>query len=227
MTALENAANEAAEALKHSDRKDRGLVIFKTAEQYGVDTSALARELSARRRPKEERMGTSVWLDMDKVKALGCGGDLGKLARYCHLGHDTLRIAEGRDGKGVQRRTAERIAQKFGKNVEDLLHSEDKQWRLPTPEDLTPEPLPGFQEKEIPAEIIKEDTKSVLLDENGISFFAGKPYTITLNKEEERMLKMVAAFNNLTEAGTVSKIVKRFLNDFITDQTQPLANMKL
>lgn len=201
MNTLECAANEAANALKHVDRSTTGLVISRIAEQFGIDASDLGRELSSRRRTK---LSTTVWLDMGKVKDLGCGGDLGKIARYCDLGHDTLRIADGRNGKGVQRRTAEKIAQKFGKSVEELIHNENKQWRLPT------ETAP-----------LKEE-KPLVWDENGI-----KSYTINLTKEEERILRMVAAFNDLTPDGTAEGIVKGFLKALISDQTQPLCNMKL
>lgn len=57
MTALEMAANEAAEALRQCDRNETGYIISGIADDYGVDRSELGRELNARmnsRRPKKE-----------------------------------------------------------------------------------------------------------------------------------------------------------------------------
>lgn len=133
MTPMEQAANAAADALRNCGRSETGYVIAEIADEYGVDRSDLGRELNARRnsrRQKKEKVNTvkeTVWLDMSKVKSLGCGGDLGKLARLCGLGHDTLRIADGREGKGVQRKTVRKIAETFGIYADDLLHEESRQ----------------------------------------------------------------------------------------------------
>lgn len=135
MTPIEQAANVAADALRNCDRSETGIVICGIADEYGVDSSALGRELSARRnarrqKKEEAKMTETLWIDMNKVKALGFDGDLGKLARFCNMGHDTLRIVEGRDGKGVQRRTAQKIADTFGVDIKDILHDENRQISL-------------------------------------------------------------------------------------------------
>lgn len=134
MTEMECAVREAGEALKWCERSRTGIVIGKIADEHGVDRSELARELSSRRRPtrkeKVEYVKKTVWLDMGKVKALGCGGDLGKLARYCDLGHDTLRIVDGRDGRNVRMDTVKKIADRFGLDPKDLLHEENRQIEL-------------------------------------------------------------------------------------------------
>ena len=156
MTQMEKAIREATIALKECDRRRTGLVIMRIADEYGVDSSALGRELWRKsKEEKEEKVKETVWLDMEKVKALGCGGDLGKLARFCGLGHDTLRIAEGRNGKGVQRRTVQKIAAKFGKDYNDLLHDENRQIELHTEE-------PRTVWKQTPTDYLTEEERKIL-----------------------------------------------------------------
>ena len=165
MSVLEQAKADAIERIRQAnDKTKNGLIIWKTAQEYGVGCSELAREIGHGQKEERKRVARLVWLDMDKVKALGCGGDLGKIAKFCNLGHDTLRIAEGRDGKGVRWATVQKMAEKFGVDADGLLHDENKQLSIPA----SPSPLIEFLEGETLTDEEKKLIK-VMAIWNGIS----------------------------------------------------------
>lgn len=184
MSALEQAKTEAIERIRQAnDKTKNGLIIWKTAQEYGIGCSDLAREIAHRQKEERKRVARLVWLDMDKVKALGCGGDLGKIAKFCNLGHDTLRIAEGRDGKGVRWATVQKMAEKFGVDADGLLHDENKQLSIH-------EPSPAWR-----------DATSITL---GL-------VTKGLTEDEEKLIKVLAIWNGISEEEVKTRIIKRFL----------------
>ena len=166
MSPMEIAKALAFKRIKEAnDRTQNRLIIWKTAQELGLDHHELARSLGEKKQKEEQkRVAHLVWLDMEKVKALGCGGDLGKIAKFCNLGHDTLRIAEGRDGKGVRWATVQKMAEKFGVDADGLLHDENKQLSIPA----SPSPLIEFLEGETLTDEEKKLIK-VLAIWNGIS----------------------------------------------------------
>lgn len=171
MDTLEKAKLDAIERIRRTDDKSQnGLIIWKTANEYGLDCSVLARAIARKHKEEGKRVSQKlVWLDMSKVKSLGCGGDLGKLARFCDLGHDTLRIADGRDGKGVRWGTVLKIAEAFHVDADGLLHDENKQMSIEEPRAVEPDRLTedeaklirvmaiwnGITEEEVKTRIIK------------------------------------------------------------------------
>lgn len=48
-----------------------------------------------------------------------------------------------------------------------------------------------------------------------------------MTNEQKRMLRVVAAYNDITEEQAEKAIVTGFLNDLLTDDSLPLANMEL
>lgn len=183
MSQMEKAKAEAIERIRQAnDKTKNGLIIWKTANEFGLNCSDLAREIGNKKEERKE-VGRLVWLDMDKVKALGCGGDLGKIARFCNLGHDTLRIADGREGKGVRWATVQKMAERFGVDADGLLHDENKQLSIE-------EPRPVWR-----------DATSITL---GLA-------TKDLTEDEEKLIKVMAIWNGISEEEVKTRIIKRFL----------------
>lgn len=182
MSALEQAKTEAIERIRQAnDKTKNGLIIWKTAQEYGIGCSDLAREIAHRQKEERKRVARLVWLDMDKVKALGCGGDLGKIAKFCNLGHDTLRIAEGRDGKGVRWATVQKMAERFGVDADGLLHDENKQLSIPAKQGVSTD-----------ASILITDCSQ-------------------FTEEENRLIRVLAIWNGISEEEVKTRIIKRFL----------------
>lgn len=182
MSALEQAKIDAIERIRQAnDKTKNGLIIWKTAQEYGVGCSDLAREIGHRQKEERKRVTRLVWLDMDKVKALGCGGDLGKIAKFCNLGHDTLRIAEGRDGKGVRWATVQKMAERFGVDADGLLHDENKQLSIPAKQGVFTD-----------ASILITDCSQ-------------------FTEEENRLIRVMAIWNGISEEEVKTRIIKRFL----------------
>lgn len=48
-----------------------------------------------------------------------------------------------------------------------------------------------------------------------------------LTNDEKRMLRVVAAYNDITEEEAKAAIVKNFLGLLLTDESSPIGNMKL
>ena len=182
MSALEQAKADAIERIRQAnDKTKNGLIIWKTAQEYGVGCSDLAREIGHRHKEERKRVARLVWLDMGKVKALGCGGDLGKIAKFCHLGHDTLRIADGRDGKGVRWATVQKMAERFGVDADGLLHDENKQLSIPAKQSV-------FADASI---LITDDSQ--------------------FTEEENSLIRVMAIWNGISEEEVKTRIIKRFL----------------
>lgn len=182
MSALEQAKADAIERIRQAnDKTKNGLIIWKTAQEYGVGCSDLAREIGHRHKEERKRVARLVWLDMGKVKALGCGGDLGKIAKFCNLGHDTLRIADGRDGKGVRWATVQKMAERFGVDADGLLHDENKQLSIPAKQSV-------FADASI---LITDDSQ--------------------FTEEENRLIRVMAIWNGISEEEVKTRIIKRFL----------------
>lgn len=184
MSALEQAKADAIERIRQAnDKTKNGLIIWKTAQEYGINCSELAREIGQKHKEERKRVARLVWLDMGKVKALGCGGDLGKIAKFCNLGHDTLRIADGRDGKGVRWTTVQKMAERFGVDADGLLHDENKQMSINEPKTMW------------------RDAASVAL---GL-------VTKDLTEDEKKLIKVMAIWNGISEDEVKTRIIKRFL----------------
>lgn len=190
MTDLEKAANEAAEALKGCEKSRTGIVISEIADSYGMDRSALGRELWRRsqntKKEKEQmskkEVGRNMPLNYLRIEQLvkERGFTINDFAEVCGKSRGYFDdVREGRT-KAVRAKTYTEFARKLGVPVEAIILTDEKQMSL-------------FPPKE--KEEIRQEKTSV-------------DY---LNEEERKIMKILAACSGMTEEEIEHYAVKRFI----------------
>lgn len=192
---LREAVLTACEGIREGENPR--LAIWKAASDYGYDTSEVARYVGkAGANAKKERGSvnyktTSVRLDMSKVMALAGKRNIENAGREIGLGHDTIKIIMGREGNGVRRSTAQKIAEWLGTVTNTEVSIADIEWKENGQMVLPCEPTP--------------EAKAAPVVETGIS------KTVVLTDTERKLLAMLSIWNGIPEDEILHKIVTKYL----------------
>ena len=122
---ITSVVEEAAKRLKDANNENSGLIIWKTAQEYGTDYHILAKAL--KKRQEGTGMSTKEYLDIEKVERIAKdkGMDLTELAEAAGLSHDVLRNVKRHPETPSRRKTVQKIAAALVVSADEIIRGDE------------------------------------------------------------------------------------------------------